>query len=493
MPETTKQRTILVVDDDRAIRHVLASSLGEFGYQVSCAASVAECLAQLDIAVPDLLLLDVNLPDGSGIEALRQVRSISQTLPIMLITGETGSDLAIRASSLGAREYLTKPLDLAEITGKVAAIFATKPDSNGQEHGAAIYPLECSDAFIGRSPVMQDVFKNIGRVANRAVSVLICGESGTGKELVARALWKHSNRANRTFMAVNCAAMSNSLLESELFGHEKGAFTGADRIHVGKFEACGDGILFLDEVGDMQPAMQAKLLRILQDRKFTRVGGSAELHSDARIIAATNRDLDTMCEMGQFRTDLFHRLNGYKIELPPLRERGSDWRILLSHYLFRYNQRLNKMIESICPEAADSLQRYDWPGNVREVESLLSQAMLNTEGTVVRIQDFPSYVRHNAPSGRRKSIPKANEEIAAVSGEFERRVTELVNSNSNDLYGKTQEYMERYLLSRVLESTRGNQSAAAKRLGITRGSLRFKLKQLGLTIDNKVTIPGRPK
>jgi two-component system nitrogen regulation response regulator GlnG len=351
-----------------------------------------------------------------------------------------------------------------------------------------IYPEAMDDPFIGRSRAMQDVFKAIGRVAAQSVSVLIRGESGTGKELVARAIWQHSRRANRQFMVINCAAMSNALLESELFGHEKGAFTDAYQRRIGKLEACDGGTLFLDEIGDMHPIMQAKLLRVVQERRFARVGGDSLLSVDVRIISATNRDLEALCKCDGFRDDLFHRLNGFSIDVPPLRDRGDDVRLIAACLLHRYNQRLSKCIECISPAAAHLLMEYHWPGNVRELETVLSQAMLNSQGTMIVPEDFPRLQRASTLSSEAAVEVDSHELAEQLPAHrfdtFESFVNALVESNASDIYAQVLEYVERYLLGRVLERVGGNQSAAAKRLGINRGSLRYKLRSLGLSIDN---------
>ena len=481
---------VLVVDDDRTIRHVLRESLAADGHEVITASDVSDCIAKIGQLSPKLVLLDLNLPDGNGIDVLQHVRSTNSTLPVVLITAEGDSESAIRAARYGARDYLTKPLDLRQLRHVVRRL--TQADDSSQDNEAPILPQPANDDFIGRSAAMQPVFKSIGRVAKQPVSVLIRGESGVGKELAARATWRHSDRANEVFLAVNCAALSGDLLESELFGHEKGAFTGAVQRHIGKFEVCQHGTLFLDEVGDMQPAMQAKLLRVLQERCFTRVGGSAEIPTDARIISATNRDLEAMSKTGDFREDLFHRLNGFSIQIPPLRQRGEDIPLLLGHLLHRYNQKLNTQVSQISASAAAHLTQYSWPGNVRELESLLGQVMLNSHDSAINSSDLPGYIvsRRSARSFADPPQDLAPDNSASSDiGAFEAFVNSQLAHESESVYESTLEFVERYLLGRVLEQTNGNQSAASRKLGITRGSLRFKLKSLGMTIDSEVKVP----
>jgi two-component system nitrogen regulation response regulator GlnG len=490
-PET--RRTILVVDDDRAIRHALRSALTNDRMQVVEAASIAETLQRLETDAPALILLDLHLPDGDGMNVLKQVRTASPDLPIVLITSEPGSDAAITASRHGARDYLTKPLEMNRVRETVGRLLAPRQAANAclLRGDGGIFPCGSEDLLIGKSRAMQEVFKSIGRVARQRVSVLISGESGTGKDLVARAIWEHSDRAKRPLLAVNCAALSNALLESELFGHEQGAFTGATRRHIGRLEACHRGTLFLDEVGDMHSIVQAKLLRVLQERRFTRVGGDEEIETDVRILCATNRNLTQMCRTGHFREDLYHRLNGFSITVPPLRERGEDARHLLAFFLHRYNQRLSGRIERIEPTAARILANYWWPGNVRELETTLSQAMLNAEGTTISTDDLPARLFQPRPSSEMAGSDVKGHHASQenrTGGRFEKYIDELISSPKDTIHASAIEYVERYVLVKVLAAVGGNQSAAARRLGITRGSLRFKLKTLGINIDNRVHI-----
>jgi DNA-binding NtrC family response regulator len=316
------------------------------------------------------------------------------------------------------------------------------------------------------------------------VTVLIRGESGTGKELVARAIYQHSTRASGRFMAVNCAAIPETLLESELFGHEKGSFTGADNRRIGKFEQCSGGTLFLDEVGDMTPLVQSKMLRVLQDQRFERVGGNESIKTDVRIITATNRDLEQMVAEGQFRPDLFYRLNGFTIRLPALRERADDILILLEHFLGRFNRELGRNVCDISPDALDMLMRYGWPGNVRELQAVVKQALLQATGPVLMPEFFPDEVRNGARIG----IAGGAEGDTARCTEFESFIDKQLRGGTEELYAEALAHMERMLLTRVLRHTAGNQSKAAKLLGITRGSLRNKIRTLRITIDQVVGV-----
>jgi two-component system nitrogen regulation response regulator GlnG len=325
---------------------------------------------------------------------------------------------------------------------------------------------------------MLTVYKEVGRVAAQDVSVLIYGESGTGKELVARAIYHHSDRKGECFLAVNCAALSDTLLESELFGHEKGSFTGADRRRIGKFEQCNGGTIFLDEVGDMSPLTQSKVLRLLQEQKFERVGGTETIETDVRIISATNRDLEQMIDEGEFRLDLFHRLNGYRIDLPALRDRGSDIELLVDHFLACLNQELHKEIQGVSSEALGIMKQYSWPGNVRELQAVLRKTVLRATGPVLVPEFLPEAVCQQEAA--------AHAETEGSPSDIKHFLDMRQRSESSDLYAETLEMFERYLLTRILRESEGNQSKAAERLGITRGSLRHKIRALGISIDQVV-------
>jgi two-component system nitrogen regulation response regulator GlnG len=329
---------------------------------------------------------------------------------------------------------------------------------------------------------MQEVYKAIGRVAPQDVIVLVRGESGTGKELVARAIYHHSARSEGPFLEINCAAIPDTLLESELFGHEKGAFTGAEQRRIGKFERCSGGTIFLDEVGDMSPLIQSKVLRILQEQRFERVGGSATLTTDVRIIAATNRDLEKMVSDGQFREDLYYRLNGFTIALPPLRERGDDLALLVEYYLGRLSQKLGKNVQGIAEEALNLLRHYPWPGNVRELQGELNRAILKTVGPNITVTSLSPEVRHwTDPSKRTSPDEEALGDLAAF-------IEARLETGSVSLYAETLDATERCLLTHVLRHTDGNQSQAAAILGITRGCLRNKVRHLNISISRTVAV-----
>jgi nitrogen regulation protein NR(I) len=468
--------TLLVVDDDPSILLVFRRAFA--AETVLTAESAGDGLALAAQHRPDVVLLDLQLPDLTGLEMLRRLRELDARSPVIFITGRSTTDTAIEAMKLGAYDYLLKPLELKqlrEVVGRAAAISrlmhvpAVVADAGAVDDRA--------DAIVGRCAAMQEVYKAIGRVAAQDVTVLIAGESGTGKELVARAIYQHSRRADRPFLAVNCAAIPEQLLESELFGHEKGAFTGADRRRIGKFEQVSGGTLFLDEVGDLSPLTQSKMLRVLQEQRFERVGGTETVHTDVRVLAATNRDLDVLVAHGRFRPDLYYRLSVVTIRLPPLRERGDDLALLVQHYLRHYSRELGKEVKVIPPEALDLLRRQPWPGNVRELQNVLERALLRATGPVL----LPEFLEPALGSWL-AALPPAG----APSGDLAQFIEERLQAGSEDLYAEALQRMERLLLTRVLQHTGGNQLQAARLLGITRGSLRTKLRELGITIARSV-------
>ena len=366
---------ILVVDDEPADLGLASSALEKLDHKIITAETAKDAIKAVKMHQPDVAVLDVMLPDGSGLDVLKSIRAIDDRLPVIFVTSSSESGTAIRAMKLGALDYLVKPIDIAElreVAGKALEIrrLTEKPvELNIQKQSSETH------AIIGRCPAMQEVYKAIGIVAEQEVTVLIRGESGTGKELVARALYQYSDRVKGPFLAVNCAAIPEALLESELFGHEKGSFTGADRKRIGKFEQAEGGTLFLDEIGDMSAVLQGKLLRVLQERTFERVGGNETIYSDVRVIAATHRNLEKMVSDSEFRADLYYRLNGFSIHLPALRDRGSDLESLVEHFRRVACNELGKNVREVASDAMDALREYSWPGNVRELENIVRQAI----------------------------------------------------------------------------------------------------------------------
>jgi len=471
---------LLVVDDDRSILFAFRRVFRDVELELLTAESGAEGLALVVRHHPDVVVLDVGLPDESGLEVFHKVRAHDARTPVVLITGKATADTAIEAMKLGAFDYLFKPLDLAQLRQVVDRALAI----SRMTHVPAVVVGAASaddktDAIVGRCPAMQEVYKAIGQVAPQDVTVLITGETGTGKELVARAIHQHSARARGPFLALNCAAQTETLLESELFGHEKGAFTGADRPHIGKFEQCHGGTLFLDEVGDMPLLVQSKVLRILQEKTFERLGGGETIRADVRLLAATNRDLADLMEQGRFRKDLYYRLNIFGIWLPPLRQRGADLTLLVDHYLRRYSSEMGKQIERIAPQALAVLQGQRWPGNVRELQSVLKRALIRATGSVLLPEFLPA--RLDEPGDAEVLLDSAVSEPS-----IQQLVERKLAVEGTDLYRECVRWMERRLLTRVLEHTGGSQRQAARILGITRGSLSTKLRDLGISVTRRV-------
>jgi two-component system nitrogen regulation response regulator GlnG len=485
---------ILIIDDDRSVRHLIGKVFEDSDIEVVAGATAEEGLEQLAAFPPDAVLLDVLLPQASGLDVFDRIREKDAKLPVIFITSLDSSEMAIKAMTLGAFDYLLKPLDVARIRAlvrqalEIRRLMSTPVAVPGDEtermngHAAAVN----GDSLVGRSPQMQEVYKAVGRVAPQDVTVLIRGESGTGKELVARAVYQHGPRAKGPFLAVNCAAIPDALLESELFGHEKGSFTGADQKRIGKFEQCSGGTLFLDEIGDMSALVQSKVLRVLQSQEFERVGGNVTIKTDVRVIAATNRNLEEMVEAGEFRSDLYYRLSGFTIQLAPLRDRRDDIVSLLERYLLLFSDELGKDVQGISPEALELMVNYSWPGNVRELQNVLKQTLLRSVGSVIIPEFLPDPIR----DPEAKSSGASESEPGGI--DLRQYVESRLNEGSNNLYAEALEFMERYLVTRVLGLCDGNQSKAARMLGITRGCLRSKVRALNVSIDTLVQIDGEP-
>lgn len=469
---------LLLVDDEPSIQYFFRKAFTEPEVTLLTASSASEGLEAVRRNCPDVIILDINLPDVSGLETFKHIREIDPRIPVIFITGHGTMGTAIEAMRLGAYEYLLKPLELDQLSDLVDRAFAI---SRLMRVPAVIAEAgenrEDSDTLIGRCPAMQAVYKAIGRVAPQDVAALILGESGTGKELVARAIYHYSKRANGPFLAINCAAIPESLLESELFGHEKGAFTGADRKRIGKFEQAAGGTLFLDEIGDMTPLTQTKILRVLQGQEFERVGGNETIKTDVRIIAATNRDLERMVGEATFRGDLYYRLNVYTITLPALRERGEDLDLLANHFVKRFGGELERETRSIAPQTMQLLRNYSWPGNVRELQSVIKQALLQSTGPVLLPEFLPSMIRHPGP--RAGESDQRGFDYGGL-GEY---IQAQLRVGSTTLYADYQSLVDKRLFEEVLRHTGGNLSKSAKILGITRATLRTKLNALGMAAD----------
>jgi two-component system nitrogen regulation response regulator GlnG len=473
---------ILIIDDDRSVCHLVTHAFQDTDVEILSAGNAAEGLDIVSRQHPDVVLLDVVLPESSGLEVLGEIHKIDSRLPVIFITILDSSELTIEAVKRGAFDYLLKPLSV----GRVRELVGKALEIRRLMHvpvalSSSELPEPSGDPLVGRSPQMQEVFKAIGRVAPQNVTVLIRGESGTGKELVARAIYQHSERSARPFLAVNCAAIPDALLESELFGHEKGSFTGASQRRIGKFEQCSDGTLFLDEVGDMSPLVQSKVLRVLQEQEFERVGGNESIRTNVRIIAATNRNLEKMVTDGKFRPDLYYRLSGFSINLAPLRQRPDDLLLLLESYLRRFSRDLGKDVRGVAPDCLELLLKYPWPGNVRELENVLKQSLLHATGPVLISEFLPTQVLHWG-TAEEPALP------AETEGSWQAFVEQRIAENPTNLYAEALEIAERYLVTRVLRASDGNQSKAARMLGITRGNLRNKIRAMNIHIDHQSTV-----
>lgn len=490
---------VLVIDSDPSARRLIQSLFqGESAAHVVTAETAPEGFAAVQRERPDVVLLDAMLPYFSSLEIFRKVQAIDRQLPVIFTTFDDTSELIIESMKLGAFECLLKPLDPSRVIKvihqalEVRRLMMVPPRTSKQDE-----KQPNGDTLVGRSPGMQEVCKAIGRAAPRDVPVLIRGESGTGKELVARAIYQHSRRADMPFLAVNCAALTDSLLESELFGHEKGSFTGAVNQRIGKFEQCSGGTLFLDEVGDMSPLMQSKVLRVLQEQAFERVGGTETIRTNVRIIAATNRNLANMVADGVFREDLYYRLNGFVIELPALRDRKDDILVLTDWFLARFRRELDKDVYSISPEALDLLLNFPWPGNVRQLQSVLKQAAMHATGPVLIATFFPPEITatahtsdHAAATSFRSTSSTARSDAASSvtatnsaatstnRSSIDGFIQQRLQADSRNLYAEVQQAVDRLAIEAALKKVDGNQTQAAKILGISRGTLRSKLQTL---------------
>ncbi len=471
---------ILIVDDDEAIRFVLKKALAKEGYDVSEARDGASALAALKTGGYPLAIMDIRMPVVDGLSVLSQMKQAGMDTYVIMMTAQGTMKTAIEAMKLGAFDYITKPFDVDEVL-----LLAQRALGNRQM-AAEVENLKASlreryevGAIVGQSQAMREIFKDVGRVAGTDVTVLITGESGTGKELIARAIHAHSARVGGPFVVVNSAAIPSELMESELFGHEKGAFTGAASRKIGKFEKAAGGTLFLDEIGDMDLNLQAKLLRALQEKEFERVGGGEVMKSDVRIIAATHRDLPEAVRGGAFREDLYYRLNVVALSLPPLRERREDIPALAEHFLDKTAAELGAPKKSMTPKALKRLMDYGWPGNVRELENCIKRAVVLSSSTAVLPEDVEVLMGGGGGGGR------AAEDLT-LEGLLEDRISCFIKKTgrfgSGDLYGSVLAQVERPLITGALALTNYNQVKAAALLGINRNTLRKKISELGIPV-----------
>ena len=465
---TERKLNVWVVDDDQSVRWVLEKALRQANMEPTCFERAEHLLEAIDSAEPDVLITDVRMPGMSGITLLQHLRDRHPSLPIIVITAHSDLENAVAAYKGGAFEYLPKPFDIdeaIELVHKAARL----------NHGDAPESDDSSSrdtpALIGQAPAMQEVFRSIGRLAGTSMTVLITGESGTGKELVAQALHQHSPRANKPFVALNTSAIAAELLESELFGHEKGSFTGADSRRVGRFEQANGGTLFLDEIGDMSPALQTRLLRVLAESEFYRVGGQASIKVDVRVIAATNQNLARAVKESRFREDLYHRLNVIRVNTPPLRQRRADIPLLLNHYLAEAAKELNAPAKSIDSEAVLALQNYDWPGNVRQLVNASRRLTVTAPGSIISVQDIPPDL------GGDSNEIASSEWTQSLAAWAE---TQLGAKNEKTLIDAALPEFEKTLIQIAMTQTKGRRHDAAKLLGWGRNTLTRKMKSLHL-------------
>jgi len=458
---------VWIVDDDQSVRWVLEKALKQADMETRSFERAEHLLDAIGDGEPDVLITDVRMPGMSGIALLERLRGSSPNLPIIVITAHSDLENAVAAYKGGAFEYLPKPFDIdeaVELVHKAARV-------NGVGDADAAPSSATMASMIGQAPAMQEVFRSIGRLAGSSMTVLITGESGTGKELVARALHDHSPRSDKPFVALNTSAIASELLESELFGHEKGAFTGADARRIGRFEQANGGTLFLDEIGDMSPGLQTRLLRVLAESEFYRVGGQQAIKVDVRVIAATNQDLARAVKESRFREDLYHRLNVIRINTPPLRQRREDIPLLLQHYLAEAGNELDAPTKSLDPEAVEALQAFSWPGNVRQLVNATRRLTVTAPGGVITAKDIPGDL-----GGSESPQRSAREWTRVLAAWAERQMA----SGEKPLLESALPEFEKTLIELALARTKGHRQEAAKLLGWGRNTLTRKMKALHL-------------
>lgn len=456
----------MIVDDDPGILYSLSMTLRKEGYEVVAAADGKECLDQVDKEAPQVIYLDIAMPEISGLEALEELKKRGVEIPVVVMTGHGTMGNAIRAVQLGAYEYITKPLDREKIkltTKRALETLRLKREVTDLQLRLGKEGAEVEkDEIVGTSAAMQDIYKAIGAITNSSnlTTVLIEGESGTGKELVAKAIHNHGPFANEPFVAINCTVLPPDLLASELFGHEKGAFTGAVDRRIGKLEFANSGTVFLDEIGDMDRDMQKKFLRVLQERQYQRLGSNATREVKARFITATNKDLKQVVRDGQFRQDLYYRLNVVNITLPPLRERTGDIPLLANYFLHRHNRLLGKNIKAIAEEALTVLEHYSWPGNVRELENVMHSSVTLEQGDIILPSSLPAHIRETEPP---------------VATGFQ-----ITNLNLEEARKQFTERFEKQYIETLFKATDGNVARAAEQAGVTVRSIQRLLQKYGI-------------
>ncbi len=474
--------TILVVDDDARLRQSFERLLSKEGYKVLLAPTGEAALEIVRAQRVDLVMMDVRLPGIDGLEAFLKIKELDSRLPVIVMTAFGTTETAIKATKLGAFDYVLKPFEIPEMLAIIEQALeagrfmrekvALDPSSEKWQEG---------EALVGKSRPMQEVYKAIGRVAPTDATVLIRGESGTGKELVARAIYHHSARADKPFLVINCVAIPETLLESELFGYERGAFTGATARKLGKIEQAHKGTIFLDEIGDMPFTIQSKILRLLQEKSIERLGGREPIPVDVRIIAATNRDLEAALAEGRFREDLYYRLNVVTLWLPPLRERLEDVPLLAEYFLKRFSMEMGIQTPGIAEEALEALKRHTWPGNVRELANVLQKALIFSRGAPISAQDIGSAISGGEIQERAQDHSSVEEALRS----WIRKA--MAEGSKEGLYELLTEKFASMVIKEALNITGGNRSKAAKLLGLSRPTLQAKMEKYGLKIHSSVT------
>ena len=467
-------QTILIVDDDKSIRYSLKRMM-EGKYAILTAQNGNEALERVREGSPDLIIMDIKMPGRSGIEVLKEIKLIDPKALVIIMTAYGTTETAIEAMKYGAYDYILKPFPIPQMKRLVDKALALRKLIKEE---VAYTPLAVSEGeeerIVGSSPKMQEIYKMIGQVAPSDVTVLLRGESGTGKELIARAIYHHSLRSSQSFLPVNCAAIPDTLLESELFGHEKGAFTGATSRRIGKLEQCQGGTIFLDEIGDMSLSTQAKLLRVLQEKSFERLGGTETIKVDIRFIVATNKNLEEAISSGKFREDLYYRLNVVSITIPPLRERKEDIPDLVSYFLKKFDRELKRGTVGITPSAMEKINSYEWPGNVRQLENVLKRARVLSQGEWI-LEDQLLFEKGWEKREAEEELSKKNVEDL-LDALFEELSNAPAAPQDLDMISN----LERGLILRALQKTKGNQLKAATLLGIHRSTLRGKMEKYNI-------------
>ncbi len=477
---------LLIVDDEPNLLYSLTKVLRSDSLDIATAETARDGIDKTRDWKPDVVILDVRLPDMSGLDAFTEIAQLDSRLPVIMITAYSTMETAIEATKRGAYEYLLKPVPYQQLRAAVQRALELRLGAAVPSAAEAADGQPAAGLLIGQSSAMQEVYKGIGRIAPQDVTVLLEGESGVGKELVAQVIYHYSRRSHGPFLAINCAAIPEPLLESELFGHERGAFTGAADLRIGKFQQVDGGTLFLDEIGDMPLSAQAKMLRVLQDGSFERVGSNKTLRANVRVIAATNQNLDELVEEGLFRRDLFYRLKVFSIRIPPLRERLDDLGPLVEYFIRLFNQELRKNVRAVSPEAMQLLKRHPWPGNIRELQSAVKYALVHAVGDTIAPDVLPPGCGEIAPAG----APPA-----AISGTLNvsQYARQLLDAGEEEVYRRVHGEVDRILLPEVLERVGGNQVLASQLLGIARSTLRTRISDLGMIIAKRVVPDSTPK